>query len=117
MNNTNVNEIIPNIDEWKPEPEDIIFTNSKNIIIAPIARFFHQDESNPEMQKLNYFIVKTKKSYNSDDLRDHNNHYLNYFEKGKNSNSYYNRNSMLYIGTYYIHAIQNCISNRHYINR
>ena len=81
MNNTNLNEIIPNIDEWKPEPEDIIFTNSKNIIIAPIARFFHQDESNPEMQKLNYFIVKTKKSYNSDDLRDHNNHYLNYFEK------------------------------------
>ena len=25
MNNTNVNEIIPNIDEWKPEPEDICY--------------------------------------------------------------------------------------------
>ena len=77
-NNTNV---IPIIDEWVPNPEDIIFTNSKNIIIAPIAEFFHQDTSNPEMQKLNYFIVKTKKSYNSEDLRNHNNHYLNYFEK------------------------------------
>lgn len=79
MSETNVN--IPNIDEWVPEPEDIIFSNSKNIIIAPIAEFFHQDTSNPEIQKLNYFIVKTKKSYNSDDLRNHNNHYLNYFEK------------------------------------
>ena len=31
MSETNVN--IPNIDEWVPEPEDIIFSNSKNIII------------------------------------------------------------------------------------
>lgn len=79
MNNSN--EIIPIVDEWVPNPEDIIFTNSKNIIIAPIAEFFHQDINNPEMAKLNYFIVKTKKSYNSEDLRNHNNHYLNYFEK------------------------------------
>ena len=80
MDKSNVNQI-PNIDEWVPEPEDIIFTNSKNIIIAPIAEFFHQDPTNPDTQKLNYFIVKTKKSYNSEDLRNHNNHYLNYFEK------------------------------------
>lgn len=79
MNNSN--ETIPVVDEWVPNPEDIIFTNSKNIIIAPIAEFFHQDVNNPEMAKLNYFIVKTKKSYNSEDLRNHNNHYLNYFEK------------------------------------
>jgi len=79
MSETNVQ--IPIIDEWVPEPEDIIFTNSKNTIIAPIAEFFHQDISNPDIQKLNYFIVKTKKSYNSEDLRNHNNHYLNYFEK------------------------------------
>ena len=87
MNNINVEiptlilEKTPVIDEWVPNPEDIIFTNSKNIIIAPIAEFFHQDPNNQEAQKLNYFIVKTKKSYNSDDLRNHNNHYLNYFEK------------------------------------
>ena len=80
MSETNVTQI-PVIDEWVPEPEDIIFTNSKNTIIAPIAEFFHQDASNPDIQKLNYFIVKTKKSYNSEDLRNHNNHYLNYFEK------------------------------------
>ena len=81
MNKQNVNEVAPVIDEWVPNPEDIIFTNSKNIIVAPIARYFHQDETDPEKQKLNYFIVKTKKSYNSDDLRNHNCHYLNYFEK------------------------------------
>lgn len=75
------NEVIPKIDEWVPNPEDILFTNSKNIIIAPIAKYFHQDENDLEKQKLNYFIVKSKKSYNSDDLRDHNCHYLNYFEK------------------------------------
>lgn len=73
--------IIPNIDEWVPDPEDILFTNNKNIIIAPIAKYFHQDENDLEKQKLNYFIVKSKKSYNSDDLRNHNCHYLNYFEK------------------------------------
>jgi len=81
MSKTNVTNNIPNVDEWVPEPEDIIFSNSKNIIIAPIAEFFHQDINDPDIQKLNYFIVKTKKSYNSDDLRNHNNHYLNYFEK------------------------------------
>ena len=81
MDKQNVNEAVPVIDEWVPNPEDIIFTNSKNIIVAPIARYFHQDETDPEKQKLNYFIVKTKKSYNSDDLRNHNCHYLNYFEK------------------------------------
>ena len=74
-------EEIPNVDEWVPSPEDIIFSNSKNIIVAPIARYFHQDENDPEKRKLDYFIVKTKKSYNSDDLRNHNCHYLNYFER------------------------------------
>ena len=76
-----INENIPIIDEWVPNPEDIIFTNSKNLIIAPITKYFHLDENDPEKQKLNYYIVKSKKSYNSDDLRNHNCHYLNYFEK------------------------------------
>lgn len=79
--NETKNANVPIVDDWRPDPEDILFTNSKNIITAPIARYFHQDESDPEKQKLNYFIVKTKKSYNSEDLRNHNNHYLNYFEK------------------------------------
>ena len=80
MNNLN-EEQIPIIDEWVPEEKDIIFKNAKNVIIAPIAEFFHQDPNDPEIQKLNYFMVKSKKSYNSDDLRNHNNLYLNYFER------------------------------------
>ena len=67
---------IPLVDDWKATSEDIIFTNSKNIIMAPVSKFFHTDNT-----KVDYFMVNSKKSYNSDDLRMHNCHYLNYFEK------------------------------------
>ena len=69
---------IPYVDQWKPNAEDIIFTNSKNLIIAPIANFYHLEQEN---SKINFFMVNPKKSYNSEDLRDHNCLYLNYFEK------------------------------------
>lgn len=69
---------IPYVDQWKPNVEDIIFTNSKNLIIAPIANFYHLEQEN---SKINFFMVNPKKSYNSEDLRDHNCLYLNYFEK------------------------------------
>lgn len=79
MNDKNVN--IPLVDEWTPNQEDIIFGFAKNIITAPIARYFHLDEENTDNQKLNYFILKPKKGYNSEDLKSHNCHYLNYFSK------------------------------------
>lgn len=69
---------IPLVDQWKPEPNDIIFSNSKNIIAAPLSHYFHLDEGN---NKINYFMVNPKKSYNSEELRDHCCLYLNYFEK------------------------------------
>ena len=65
-------------DEWKPTPEDVFFTNAKDIVLAPIAAYFHMEEPNP---RINYFWIKPKKSYNSDLLRDHCCHYINYFEK------------------------------------
>lgn len=68
---------IPLVDEWTPSPEQIIFTNSKNLIMAPLSSFYRLEEGN---NKINYFMVNPKKSYNSDDLRNHNCHYLNYFE-------------------------------------
>lgn len=68
---------IPLVDQWTPSPEQIIFTNAKNIITAPLDKFYHLSEGN---NKINYFMVNPKKSYNSDDLRAHNCHYLNYFE-------------------------------------
>lgn len=68
---------IPRVDKWTPTPEQIIFTNSKNLIMAPLSNFYHLEEGN---NKINYFMVNPKKSYNSDELRNHNCHYLNYFE-------------------------------------
>ena len=72
---------IPIVDNWKPQQQDIIFTHSKNLILAPLSDFFHLEDGN---NKINFFMVNPKKSYNSDDLRDHNCHYLNYFEQLKN---------------------------------
>ena len=65
-------------DKWKAAQEDTIFTNAKDIILAPISAHFHITEPNP---RINYFWIKPKKSYNSDLLRDHCCHYINYFEK------------------------------------
>lgn len=77
MTNNRQNNI-PIVDNWKPEQKDIIFTHAKNLIIAPLSNFFHLDDSN---NKINFFMINPKKSYNSDELRAHNCLYLNYFEK------------------------------------
>ena len=71
---------IPLVDQWKPENKDIIFTNAKNLIIAPLDKLFQlQNSTNSSM--LNCFILNTKKSYNSDDIRNHYCLYLNYMLK------------------------------------
>lgn len=67
---------IPKIDKWVPDPQDIIFTNAKNVIIAPIANYLKLNSDT-----LDYFIIRPKKCYNSQDLRDHVCMVLNYFEK------------------------------------
>lgn len=72
------NNKIPLVDEWQPDPQDIYFTNRKDIIVAPISNYYHLEDGNT---RINYFWIKPKKSYNSDPLRDHCCLYLNYFEK------------------------------------
>jgi hypothetical protein len=70
---------IPPADEWKPEnPDDIIFSNAKNLILAPVGKIFKLEDPNA---RVNYFMMNSKKSYNSDDLRNHCCDYINYFEK------------------------------------
>ena len=69
---------IPAVDLWTPEPQDIIFSNAKGIIIAPIAQTVGLGT---EYNSLNYFIMSPKKCYNSQVMRDHTCLYLNYFEK------------------------------------
>lgn len=70
---------IPRVDSWIPEPQDVIFTNAKGIIIAPIAQSVGLVD--PQYNSLNYFIMSPKKCYNSQVMRDHTCMYLNYFEK------------------------------------
>lgn len=79
MNSKDPNNI-PLVDNWEPTSKDIIFTNSKNLIIAPLDKLF-QLTGNANANMLNCFIVNTKKSYNSDDIRNHYCLYANYFEK------------------------------------
>lgn len=77
----------PLVDEWKPNAEDIIFTNTKNIIFAPIANFYHLEEGTSN--QIDYFFINPKKSYNSDDERNHYCQYVNYFEKFYDSEKEY----------------------------
>ena len=67
---------VPKVDTWVCEPQDIIFSSTKNIIMAPISKCLGIESEN-----LDYFIIRPKKCYNSQDLRDHLCQVLNYFEK------------------------------------
>jgi hypothetical protein len=67
---------IPMIESWEALPEDSIFTNQKNVIIGPVSKFF-----GVQSKDLDYFVVRPKKCYNSQELRDHDCKVLNYFEK------------------------------------
>lgn len=68
-------DYVPMLEEWTPKPEQILFTNTKNSVIAPM-----QWISGLKSETLDIFIVRVKKCYNSQDLRDHLCHVLNYFE-------------------------------------
>ena len=73
------NNSIPLVDKWQPNPDQILFTNSKNIIVAPLTKFFKVDDE--QHSKMNIFMINPKKSYNSDKLRNHFCLYLNYFSE------------------------------------
>ena len=68
---------LPKVDEWYPREEDMIFKQCKNAIILPVSEFFGIEDS----KVLNSFMLTSKRCYNSDEVRLHICHYLNYFEK------------------------------------
>ena len=74
-----------NVDNWiMDNPNDIIFTNSKGRLIAPVAVFYGLDTgamNDTDIECLNSFVLSSKKCYNSNDMRVHLCKYLNYFEK------------------------------------
>ena len=67
-----------NTKKYPADEADKIFKNVKGDIILPIAEFFGVEE---KARTLDYFTVSPKRSYNSDETREHICRYLNYFEK------------------------------------
>lgn len=99
---------IPFVDKWKPLPEDVIFSHNKNVIIAPISRLFKVPDG--ENTRLDFFLMNAKKSYNSDDLREHCCDYLNYFEK------YYDQEKEYFTNMAYIKFMMECHINEYHQN-
>ena len=67
-------------DSWIPLPEDLIFKQVKGAIVVPVSTFYHLRPE--EAGELDYFHLDIKqRCYNSDKMREHTTHYLNYFEK------------------------------------
>lgn len=65
------------VDEWVPAEQDRYFKFTKGAIILPITDFF--GVTNDPL--LDYFAVSVKRSYNSQELKEHLCLYLNYFLK------------------------------------
>lgn len=65
------------IDEWTPSANEEIFKTIKRYFIAPVSTFWNVDPSSG----LDMFDLSPKKCYNSQEMRDHMPHYLNYFER------------------------------------
>ena len=110
---------IEHIDTWTPSQDDIIFTNIKDIIMAPVSKYYKMEDDNTT---INCFWIKPKKSYNSDLLRNHCCHYLNYFEKFYDTDFEYFTNLSLikfFIDCYPTYNAQNLIYdiNRYILNQ
>ena len=75
-NNVPNSDYIP-VDKWQPHPDDAIINCKPGIFVAPIGSALNLDIDD----KINYFVLSTKKCYNSIAMRQHLFQYLNYFEK------------------------------------
>lgn len=69
------------VDEWRPLPEDLIFLNNKGSVYAPVNNFYSGNTDEVGKNQLDFFLVSSKKCYNSIQMREHSCYYLNYFEK------------------------------------
>ncbi len=72
-------EFIP-VDKWAPtSPEEALVKVTKGYFIAPLSATYNLN-IDPAM-RFDYFVLSTKKCYNSDEVREHLFRYINYFEK------------------------------------
>lgn len=67
----------PEVDEWVPNEEDMIFRSTETRIYAPLHSFFQKNENS----NIDFFNLKAKRCYNGDEVRAQLAHYINYFEK------------------------------------
>ena len=74
------------VDKWVPGPKDVIFTSVVGAIIVPVCDYY---KYNGDSRSLDMFVTSTKKCYNSDLMREHYCHYMNYFEKFYDSDKEY----------------------------
>lgn len=65
------------VDEWIPQPEDLIIRQCKGFIIAPLSQVYGY--SNDYFDRFDLSIKK--RAYNNDEFRIHYELYANYFEK------------------------------------
>lgn len=78
--------VIP-VDIWDTEEypvqnqSDIYFKSIRGQIILPISEFFYTGEDCDKHRQLDYFTMNSKRSYNSEETRNHICRYLNYFLK------------------------------------
>lgn len=66
------------VDNWFPQQGEEIFKQTRNAIILPVSKFYERPESS---MMLDYFMLISKRCYNSDEIRNHICRYLNYFER------------------------------------
>lgn len=65
---------IPFVDDWIPNENQIYFKSAKDIIVLPLSVMFGINDLNFDI-----FKMSSKRCYNSEKVRDHTTHYLNYF--------------------------------------
>lgn len=90
-------EEIPKIEEWSPRPDQILITNTRNVVIIPVSKVLGINSDS-----LDLFMIRPKKCYNSQVVRDHICHVMNYFE------SYYDKDKELLM---YLSRIKYMIDN------
>ncbi|MGL5753060.1 MAG: hypothetical protein ACRCXT_21135 [Paraclostridium sp.] len=68
--------VIP-VDDWIPNPEDVVIKHTKQAIIIPVSKLYGMDGEQP----FDYFILQRKRAYMGEKVREHTAQYLNYFIK------------------------------------
>ncbi len=67
---------VPKMDTWEVPKEDALVTNVRNLVIIPVTKVI-----GCQSETLDMFIIRPKKCYNSQVVRDHICLVINYFEK------------------------------------